>query len=200
MKILKIFLISLILLSCSEEEPIIGAIETMVVTNLEASTSSKPGEPQSGSFTKFSFSEQSVVEGDDWDIAFRATTILVNGGFPGGDDEPDRTGIGAGYVEVGSYGSINTIDENKFTQDSQTVYAIPTGSGKGWYNYDFQSHVITPIAGRTLIFKTHNGRYAKVEIQSYYKDSPQTPNITSEAQYYTFNYTYQPNKGVLNFN
>ena len=52
MKILRIFLISLILLSCSEEEPILGSIETMIVTNLEASTSSKPGDPQSGNFTK----------------------------------------------------------------------------------------------------------------------------------------------------
>ena len=36
---------------------------------------------------------------------------------------------------------------------------------------------------------------------SYYKDSPEVPNAyTSEPQYYTFIYTYQPNEGVTSFN
>ena len=193
-------LIASLLISCEEEERVLESIETMVVTNLNAKTSSQPGQPQTGQFVKFSFSKQSVVEGDDWDVAFRATTILVNGGFSGASDEPNRSGIGAGYVEVGNYGSIKSVDETLLKQDNETSKAIPVGSGKGWYIYDGQSHVITPIAGRTLVFKTHNGRYAKIEILSYYKDSPEVPNAyTSEPQYYTFIYTYQPNEGVTSF-
>ena len=54
--------------------------------------------------------------------------------------------------------------------------------------------------GRTLIFKTHNGRYAKMKIQSFYKNSPQILNVISSIpEYYTFNYTYQPNKGLNSF-
>ena len=199
MKKIIILIFPFFFLSCADEDPVLESIETMIVTNLAATTTSNPGEPLSGTFIKFSFSKHSVVEGDDWDIAFRATTILVNGGFSGGSDEPERSGIGAGYIMKGNYGSIKNIDESQFNQDSEAVKAIPTGSGKGWYNYDYQSHVITPIAGRTLIIKTHNGRHAKMEIQSYYKDSPLLPNMYSKAQYYTFNYTYQPNKGVLSF-
>ena len=199
-KIINILFISLVLLSCGDDELLLEPIEVMIVTNLQASTSSGPGDPPAGNFVKFNFAKQTVVEGDDWDIALRATTILVNGGFAGADDEPSRSGVAAGYVAVGSYGSIKSVDESLLVQDSETAKAIPTGSGNGWYNYDPQTYLITPIAGRTLVFKTHNGRYAKMEIQSYYKDAPENPNaFTSVGQTYTFNYTYQPNEGVTMF-
>ncbi len=200
MKKLFVLLILPFLISCGDDDPVLEPTEAMIVVNLEAMTTSGPGEPPAGEFVKFSFSEQDVVEGDNWDIAFRATKILVNGGFAAASDEPNRTGIAAGYVAVGAYGSINSVDESLLTQDSQTAYAIPAVSDEGWYNYNPQTYLVTPIAGRTLIFKTHNGRYAKMEIQSYYKDSPTTPNpFTSQGQTYTFNYTYQPNEGITTF-
>ena len=200
MKNIKIILISLFILSCGPEDPVFEPIEVMIVTNLHSPTTSEPGQPPSGKFVKFSFAKQTIVTGDDWDVAFRATTILVNGGFSDGQDEPSRTGLGGGYVTVGNYGSIKSADENLIEQDSETNKAIKLGSGSGWYNYDSQTHLITPIAGRTLVFKTHNGRYAKMQIISYYKDSPETPNaFSSQSQYYTFNYTYQPNEGVTSF-
>ncbi|MBT3645954.1 MAG: hypothetical protein HN539_03265, partial [Cryomorphaceae bacterium] len=38
-------------------------------------------EPVSGEFTKFNFSTGQITTSDtDWDVAFRATTIIVNGG------------------------------------------------------------------------------------------------------------------------
>ena len=200
MKNIKIILISLFVLSCGAEDPVLEPIEAMIVTNLHSPTTSEPGQPPSGKFVKFSFAKQTTVTGDDWDVAFRATTILVNGGFSGSQDEPSRTGMGAGYITTGNYGSIKSVDENLLVQDSETEKAIPIGSDKGWYNYDSQTHLITPIAGRTLVFKTHNGRYAKMQIMSYYKDAPEIPNaFSSQSQYYTFNYTYQPNEGVTNF-
>ena len=200
-KKLNLILLTLLFVSCGDDDPVLQPIEAMIVTNLEAKTTSPPGQPITGDFVKFSFAKQTIVEGDDWDIAFRATTILVNGGFSGSSDEPGRTGVAAGYVAIGAYGSIRNVEESLLQQDSESSKAIPTGSGNGWYNYEGPpSHLITPIAGRTLIFKTHNGRYAKMEIQSYYKDSPDNPNaFTDESQVYTFNYTYQPNEGVTSF-
>jgi len=201
MRIYFIYILSIFLISCTEDAPVIIPMEAMIINNLHAPTTSSPGQPAAGKFVKFSFSEQKIVEDDNWDIALRGTTILVNGGFSGSSDEPSRSGLGGGYVETGNYGSIKSIDESKVKQDSESEKAIPIGSGKGWYDYDFQSHVITPRAGRTLIFKTHNGRYAKMMITSYYKDSPDVPNaLLHESQYYSFNYTYQPNEGVTNFN
>ena len=202
MKMKKIYtlLISLLMLSCGDDDPVLEPIEAMIVTNLEAMTTSGPGQPPAGDFVKFSFAKQTTVEGDDWDIAFRATTILVNGGFSGASDEPNRSGMAAGYVAVGNYGSIISVEESLLVQDSETAKAIPTGDGNGWYNYDPQTYLITPIAGRTLVFKTHNGRYAKMQIMSYYKDAPEVPNsFSSQGQTYTFSYTYQPNEGVTTF-
>lgn len=198
MKVFNGLLILILFTSCVNDEPILSSVETMVVTNLDASAISLPGKPQSGNFVKFSFKKHSVVSGDDWDIAFRSTTILVNGGFSGGSDEPERSGIGAGYVSDIEYGNVKNVNENLFKQDSETSKAILDESGKGWYNED--GFLIIPITGRTLIFKTHNGRYAKMKIQSFYKNSPQILNVISSIpEYYTFNYTYQPNKGLNSF-
>ena len=49
------------------------------------------------------------------------------------------------------------------------------------------------IAGKVFVVKTHDGKYAKFEILSYYKDAPATPDATSVGRYYTFNYAYQAN-------
>ena len=50
-----------------------------------------------------------------------------------------------------------------------------------------------PTAGKIIVAKTSDGRYAKMEILSYYKDAPATPTFNNEARYYTFRYVYQPN-------
>ena len=92
------------------------------------------------------------------------------------------------------------VDTSLLTQDSESGYAIPTGSGNGWYNYDFTTHVISPIAGKILVFRTHDNRYAKVEILSYYLGAPENPDaFTDPSRYYTFNYVYQPNEGATTF-
>jgi hypothetical protein len=71
--------------------------------------------------------------------------------------------------------------------------AIPTGSGQGWYTYNGGAMVNTPTAGKIIVVKTSEGRYAKMEILSYYEDAPASPVNTDIARYYTFRYVYQPN-------
>jgi hypothetical protein len=51
--------------------------------------------------------------------------------------------------------------------------------------------VITTIPGRLIIVRTATGKYAKVEITSYYKDSPATPDVNSVPRYYNFRFGYQ---------
>ena len=200
---MRIFYIGILIfnfVSCTEDS-VIEPIEAMIINNLYAPTTSAPGQKETGKFVKFSFSEQKIVEDDKWDIAFRGKTILINGGFSGSSDEPNRSGFGGGYIEIGNYGSIKTVDEDKIKQDSESEKAISRENGKGWFDDNIQNGLVTPIDGRTLIFKTHNGRYAKMRISSYYKDSPDVPNaLLNESQYYSFNYTYQPNEGITSFN
>jgi hypothetical protein len=82
------------------------------------------------------------------------------------------------------------LQDNKLAVPAS--YAIPRGSGNGWYNYDGATNTISPIAGRVVMIKTADGKYAKMEIISYYKDAPVAPTSATADRYYTFRYIYQP--------
>jgi hypothetical protein len=198
-KFLKLSLLALFIFtaSCSsddnkDETP---AVVTTKVSNVEAPQTGGQGQPVGGPFTKFSFSQNKIVTDNSWDIAFRGTTIIVNGGAKIGiTDEPERTGSAAVSIVSGTFASVSAFPAAAtFAQDGSTVYAIPTGGGNGWYNYNSSTNIISPIAGKVFVVKTHDGKYAKFEILSYYKDAPVTPDATSVPRYYTFNFAYQAN-------
>ncbi len=208
MKTLKILmLLSFIITfnSCSDDDgPQIQEVESRTVTNLFAPQTGGQGDPVSGEFTKFDFESGAITtNASAWDIAFRGTTIIVNGGESlGTTDEPDRTGEAAAYIATATFSSVTTLNPSQFNQDSASGYAIPSGSGNGWYTYNFMANTIDPIPGRVLVFRTRDGKYAKVEILSYYKDAPEeiTPEIAADdLRYYTFNFVYQPNEGETSF-
>lgn len=157
-----------------------------------------------GDFVKFDFSTGAITTSEtDWDIAFRGTTILVNGGTSSGiAEEPTRTGNAGAYIVDNTFADVSSVIETSFLQDSTTGLAITSGSGNGWYNYNPALNAIQPIAGKVIVFRTADNRYAKVEILSYYKDSPTTitPDIAAnDSRYYTFNYVYQPNENIITF-
>ena len=193
-----VFFLSIFFIFSCDDSSDLMSIEAMMVTNLYTPEFIGNGpNQQSANFIKFSFKDQTTTEGDDWDIAFRGTEILVNGGFPGTNNEPTRTGLAAGYITIGNYGGIKSVNENLLHQDSQTQKAIPSTNG-GWYEID--NNVIIPYSDKTLVFKTHNSRYAKVKIVSFYKDAPENiSSFSSKPEYYTFSYTYQPNEGIQTF-
>ena len=196
---LKLTLLALVLFtaSCSNDDDKTPEAVTATATNIPAPQTGGQGQPvaESGAFTKFSFSENKVVTTDKWDIAFRGTKILVNGGAKIGiTDEPEKTGQAAVSVVLGTFASVTAIpDATTFKQDAAAVYAFPAVSGQGWYNYNDATRIITPIAGKVYVIKTHDGKYAKVEFLNYYKDAPAIPSATSEGRFYTFNFVYQAN-------
>ena len=198
MKLKFVFFLSIFFIFSCDDSSDLMSIEAMMVTNLYTPEFIGNGpNQQSANFIKFSFKDQTTTEGDDWDIAFRGTEILVNGGFPGTNDEPERTGLAAGYITIGNYGGIKSVNENLLNQDSETQKAIPSTNG-GWYEID--NNAILPYSDKTLVFKTHNSRYAKVKIVSFYKDAPENiSSFSSKPEYYTFSYTYQPNEGIQTF-
>ena len=158
--------------SCSNDDdatPLL-AVESETVSNLYAPQTGCQGQPIGGEFTKFDFSTATTTTSDtDWDIAFRGTTIIVNGGeSQGTTDEPSRTGNAAAYIASNTFADVTSVDENVFVQDSQSALAIPTGSDNGWYNYNSATFTITPLAGKILVFRTADNKYAKIEILSYY--------------------------------
>tara|TARA_B100000809_G_scaffold265832_1_gene325962 strand:+ start:14696 stop:15358 length:663 start_codon:yes stop_codon:yes gene_type:complete len=184
------------------EEVIPEPLEVNLVTNFAAPQLGGRGAPESGEFAKFNLATgERVTSENEWDIAFRGTNVIINGGASSGlVDEPERTGEAAVYMATGILTTIEEIDTEALEQDHTEGFAIVTGSGNGWYSYDSTTHIISPIAGKIIAIRTHDGNYALVEIVSYYKDAPEDPNyMTSESRHYTFNYVYQPS-GQITFN
>ncbi len=200
-KILAILALFIGFSSCKEDdEPEVLQIETESVSNLYAPQLGGQGQPISGDYTKFDFASGAISISDtEWDIAFRGTDIIINGGVSfGTTDEPERTGEGAAYLATGTMASVVSVNESSLEQDSVNGHVLDT-----WYTYSGPpNHIIAPTAGKILVIKTRNGKYAKIEIMSYYKDAPEvitTDIATNDARYFTFNYVYQPNDGEASF-
>lgn len=190
--------------SCSSDDdntPQPDPVQSEQVVNLAAPQTGGQGTGMDvgGPFTKFDFETGIETTSDtDWDIAFRGTTIAINGGtVTGTNDEPARNGDAGATIQTGTFASVVTAEGLSFTQDANGAYAIPTGSDNGWYNYNFMTNVISPIPGKILVFRTRDGKYAKVEILSYYLD--QDSSNPAGGRHYTFNYVYNPNEGDTSF-
>ena len=197
----KYFLITIIIsFSCNKEDNL--SVVWVSEYNLFAPDSTTLQNITTKKYIKYSLSEEDTVSHDKWDIAFKGSKIIINGGFKTRSDEPERTGIGGVYIMKGkSFATIKKVeDENLFKQDRENSLAIKNENGQGWwYLKDLLSNILYPIKNNVLIIKTHNGRYAKMQIDSYYKDSPEEPNLRSLPSYYSFVYWYQPNKDVKSF-
>jgi hypothetical protein len=168
-------------------------LEIKTFNNLYAPQTGGQGQPVGGEFTKFSFSKNAIVTSDSWDIAFRGTTILVNGGTEIGiTNEPLKTGIASVSIVNDVFENIiNFPNDSSFLQDGVNTYAIATGSNNGWYNYNPTTNLVLPLAGKVFVVKTHDGNYAKFEILSYYQDAPSNPDQNSVGRYFTFKFVYQ---------
>ena len=206
MKTIKFLTIALVMtsfLACSDDSDDLLPVVSITIEDLHAPQEGVMGQPISGPFTKFDFDTGMETDSEtDWDIAFRATDIIVNGGSSMGTiDEPTRNGDGGAYIAMGTMADVTEVDVSMFAQDSENGYAIMSGSGNGWYTYTGPpTFLVTPTAGRILVFKTADGKFAKVEILSYYQGAPDSPDaFTDQSRYYTFNYVYQPNEGETTF-
>jgi len=197
--------LSIALVACSkDEETIVVPVSAITVKDLAADTVTGlglDGRPQSaGTTTYYSLVDNKAIASTDaastkLDIAFSSTKILINGGTSG-------PGIGGAFVHIGSFDSFTSIPADSiFKTDNANAasYAIPLGSGKAWYTYDGLTTLVSPIAGRVLVIRTATGKYAKIEIISYYKGGVTLPATASvndklfKQRYYTFRYAYQPN-------
>ncbi|MDR6564537.1 MULTISPECIES: HmuY family protein [unclassified Arcicella] len=190
---LSALVISTLFTACKkDDEVVVQPVKSETVKDLAADPTtsvSATGQPTgTGKYTFFSFKNGIIASSDSattkWDIGVRATTIITNGGGSG-------SGQGGAVVITGIFDEIKEVPASAtFAQDTKTTFAIPTGAGNGWYNY--ANGIITPAAGKVILIKTADGKYAKVEILSYYKGAPTTPTTTDVARYYTFRYVYQP--------
>jgi hypothetical protein len=199
-----IFLLAAGLAACSKSSTTtVLPVTAVTVNDLPADTVvglSAQGIPiTNGKYTFYSLERNAIVPNTDsatnrWDVAFMATKILTNAGTSG-------PGVGGAFVYTGLFNDLNTIPADSVfkTDNAPTSFAITTGSGKGWYNYDGLTNLITPLAGRVLVIRTATGKYAKMEITCYYKGgttlaaSATDMEKLTKQRYYTFRFAYQPN-------
>jgi hypothetical protein len=194
--------------SCDDNPPVppVG-LQAVTVQNLAADTiiGITPGVPPAGGipygagkFTFYSLETNAIIPSADsatnrWDLGFRGTTIITNSGSSG-------PGQGGAFVWTGLFTDLKSIPaDSAFRVDAAPNYAIPVGSGRGWYSYSQAEQLVRPIPGKVLVIRTASGKFAKVEILNYYKGGV-TPAVTEPdsvkyklQRYYTFRYTFQPN-------
>ena len=132
-----------------------------------------------GRWRWFDFSRGAVVESPgprDWDLAFRRHDVLVNGG-EGFDGEG-----GAIALEGVAFDSLAEVPDSGYLP-SEARRDSTSPVFEKWYDYGFTSHLLEPKP-RVYAIRTADGRYAKLEIVSYY-----CPQAVSGCL--TFRYAYQ---------
>jgi hypothetical protein len=198
------------LFSCSNNDPAPAPLPAITFKDLNADYAPQvfgAGQPtrptQKNKFTFFSFRTGQVVVVSDsskstaWDIGFQGTNIIFNGGTSG-------PGVGGAIVQEGIFDEIKEAPATGYVQDNKAlnqfaVSARPfvqggTSTNNWWLNSGTQtSTIVSPIAGRVIIVKTADGRYAKMEILSFYKGAPAVVNnLVDLDRHFTFRYIYQP--------
>jgi hypothetical protein len=160
----------------------------------------KTGMPYSaGIYTFFNIEKNTIISSTDtangnWDLAFKTTKILINGGTSG-------NALGGAFIYNGLFDDLKTIPADSVfkVDNAPSSFAITYVNDNGWYHYDYATNIVTPIPGRILVIRTAKGKYAKIEITSYCKgginltSSSSFNDILFKQRYYNFKLTYQPN-------
>lgn len=205
--------LSLGLLACdtvTDPAPQPTPLASVIVTDLPADppTGRNPttGQPTglTNRFTLYSLRENRIVLASTnanradsastaWDIGFRGTTIILNGGSSG-------PGTTAAQILQAAFDDVTEAPADGYRLDAAGNFAIPIGADAGWYTRILfeggPAGYISPIPGRTIVLRLNDGTYAKLRILSYYRGQPTPPinPVTASDRYYTFEFVHQPNR------
>jgi hypothetical protein len=181
--VLTFFAASLLFLAAcgddTESEPVVVPdLKITEVKDLDGSAETK----KDSAFFSLSLNKE-VTSSEKWDIKFKGTTISVNG-------TAQLLQLSNGQL----FETYTTAPASGFVADDIK------GSGS-WYNYTATTepqHAIIPVPGKIIVLKTTDGKYAKIEMISYYKGNPSTSaesfkELTTRpaAKTYTFRFVYQ---------
>lgn len=140
----------------------------------------------------FSLEQQKEVSesSTDWDIKFSGTTISFGNGA-------------SGQLVEGIFASYTAAPESGYSDSN-------IGGSNSYYTYTNNNepkHTVLMKPGVLILVKTSKGKYAKIEMISYYKGNPTATDMASEAfadygegsqrqekwplRHYTFNYICQ---------
>lgn len=115
----------------------------------------------------------------NWDISFKRAEIRLNGGVSG-------PGAGAVVKLPQTFSQVTMAPDEGYVEDGDGPTSdIGTQDGlamNDWFL--FENSTVTPVA-QTYVIRTAKGKYAKLEILSYYGSGGQ-------SAFYSFRYGYQP--------
>lgn len=174
--------VALFFAACSKDKTTVTPLPATVKTkSITVNFSS------SSSFTFFSFRDTTVIANADsasnkWDFGLRLTTFLVNSNASG-------PGNGGAILQDAIYDHVTTAPTSGYAYDTTSSQrAIKDGS---WYDYNPATHSFVPKAGKTFLFRTADGHYAKMELLGVTYEPFTGP--APARLIYNFRYTYQPN-------
>ncbi len=131
-----------------------SAISQGVKDSTDNSIQTFSGLDASSDTVYFDLRSKTIVAADSpWDLAFKGTTILVNG---------------EAQIVDKAFRKLSKAPDEGYRSDQPGQPAIPTGNLEGWFDYDASSHQITPVPFRTIALKLASGGYGKLEVVDYY--------------------------------
>lgn len=143
----------MVLASCEKEKDLVPA----VVTTKDFLVN---GSATSGNYNFFSFESAAGIPVADsatnkWDFAMRFETFIVNSNASG----PGMAGV---QILNQPFDAVTAAPAAGYKYD--TTAAQKAIKGADWYTYNAATRTFSPIAGKTFVFKTATGKYAKLEV------------------------------------
>jgi len=178
--------------SCDkDDDPVADTNKLEVVSIEDLNSGVTTTDPRQADSVCFSLEKGQAVAASsaDWDIKFKSTTITFGNGA-------------SGQVVEGVLSSYETAPESGYVA---SIGGSDREGNPSYYTYTGQNtvplHAILMKPGRLIIVKTGKGKYAKIEMISYYKGNPKTdtPEFADYEKtrpadkHYTFKYVLQPN-------
>ncbi len=127
-------------------------------------------------WTYFAFNRNSVLavaRPDEWDLAFRRFYIIANGG----------RGFGGhgGIIDLGkvNFDSVTSVPDTGYVETDKD--SVNTAIRR-WYDYGFTSHLL-PTKHHVYAVRTADGKYAKIQILTYYCDQAEPGCMTIRYEY-----------------
>ena len=168
-------------ISDTPAQPVIGSTPTnLLETKLTVINASSEK-----NWVYFDFSRGGVVEIHDktsleWDLAFRRSKVISNGGAT------NKFGK-AGLINLGSpnFDQVVDVPINNYTPDMSTKTETENPILLKWYSYNYLTHKLSAKAN-TYAMKTADSKYVKVKFLDFYCANKETGCIKMQ-------YVYQDN-------
>ena len=109
----------------------------------------------------------------DWDLGFMRYHIKLNSGIHG------PSTVQALVVEEEDFDTYNEIPQDGYQEDlpDENDDEIPEYVFSQWYDYDPETHILTP-ADQFYIIKNRNDIFYKFQVQSYYSEAGSSGHMT----------------------